>query len=388
MFLKFRFSRLPLPKQDIICLSILALVVIFTRSVLLMNAPSMYFFDSYSYVDQALDFIQTGQIILKPSLPFILTLSFFLQLFNWLAPSINVVQAIMVSFSVMATIILYLIGKKMVGTMFALIASILAAFEQYFMSFSIVGHNDVFAISMGLASFYFATLNKKLQYVLTPILFYIVVGTRPELYPVFLVPIILLNVYKNWKSNLRQKLLLTLYLTVIYVLPALWIYTILPTYTRFSPIQRIMLFLNPELIGVTFNSVFKFYSQDILNNIFVAFCFLGVFVWFVRTFGGFAIFKKAKQSIQAKTWFTECKNSFRMLLNSERVVIGICIFLIFAVYFLVLVTYGFGYTITDGQLTVIPTISERYLILPRLLLSFSLAFPLYLGLRWIYVKII
>lgn len=352
-----------------------------------MNAPFMYFFDSYGYVNQALDFVHNGQINFGPSMPFILSLSFFLKLFSWLAPPVSIVQSVMISFSAMTVLTLYFIGKKMAGTLFAFIASIFAAFEQYFLSFSIVGHNDVFAIAMGLGSFYFVTVNKKLHYVISPFLFYFAVGTRPELYPVFVVPIILFNVYKNWKSNLRQKMLLAVYLTVVYMLPALWIYTVLPNYTRFSPIQRIILFLNPELFGVALTSIFNFYSQDSLNYIFVLLCFFGVLTWFVHVYSDFVKHKGSEYLSQTKLWFKESGKLIRMLLNLESVVIGICICLIFGIYVLVLVTYGFGYVITDDKLVIIKTLSERYLILPRLLLSFSLTYPLSLTIKWIYVKI-
>ena len=110
MPLILRFSR-----QTLFCVIILVSVVIFTRIILVSNAPNMYFFDSYGYVNRALDFVHNGQINFGVGMPFILSLSFFLKLFSGLAPSTIIVQSVMVSFSVMTVLILYLIGKKCLG---------------------------------------------------------------------------------------------------------------------------------------------------------------------------------------------------------------------------------------------------------------------------------
>jgi uncharacterized membrane protein len=222
---------------------------------------------------------------------------------------------------------------------------------------------------------------------MTPLFFFLAVGTRPELYPVLVVPIVLFSIYRNWKSNLKQKVLLISYLIAIYILPVLWLYNVALTYTRFSPIQRLLLFLNPDLVGVAIKSILSFYPQDLLNQILSLMCIIGVVTWLVRTYRHFVAVESHELLQERKLGFKDVGNFLRNILKSESVLTGICVCLIFGIYVAALVTYGFGYVITDGKLVVIRSLPERYLILPRLLLSFSLAYPFSLYIRWVYAKI-
>lgn len=385
--LSFRFNMQNFSRQEIIYVLILVSLVVFTRIILVSIAPNMYFFDSYGFVNKALDLVYNGQISFGAGLPFIFLLGFCLYSFSWVAPPLIIVQSIMISFSIITILILYLIAKKISGTLFAFLGSILAAFEPYFISYSIVGHNDVFAIALGLASFYFVIATKKLNYIITPFLFYMAVGTRPELYPVFSVPILLFTVYKNWKSNLRQKMILVAYLVLVYLLPIIWISTIMPYYTRFSPIQRMILFLNPELIGIVLTNIFNFYSQESLNTLFLLLCFLGVLTWFINALSNFFTITPSVIFHPTKFSLKECMKFIRNLLKSERFIVGICMCLIFGIYVVILTTFGFGYVITDDKLSVIKSLPARYTILPRLIISFLLAYPISLFSTWVYDKI-
>lgn len=386
--MKLGLKRPPLPKQDLFLICVVLAAVVFTRVILVLIAPNMYFFDSYGYLNQALDYIRNGHINLGTGLPFVLSLGILMKIFDWIAP-ITVIQSFMILLSVLTVFILFLIGRKISGTLFAFLASILAAFEPYFISFSVVGHNDVFAIAMGLISFYFATTSYKLRYVITPLFFFLAVGTRPEFYPALVVPIVLYSIYQNWKSNLKQKISLFSYLAAVYVLPALWFYNLASTYTRFSPVQRLLLFLNPDLVGVAIKSIFTFYQPDLLNQILSLMCIIGVATWLVRTYRHFIVVRSNELLEERKLGIKDVGNFARArdLLKSKSVLTGICVCLIFGIYVATLVTFGFGYVITDGKLDVIRTLPERYLILPRLLLSFSLAYPFSLYIRWVYAKI-
>jgi hypothetical protein len=367
-------------EKNIFCISALLFLVVITRIILITYAPHIYFFDAYTYIKSAEDFAHFNSFNYEVGLPFILSLGISLKLFSWLSP-ILVAQGFMVCFSAIVVVLLFLIGRKMAGTFFGFIAAVLASFEQYFLSFSIVPHNDIFAIALGLSAFYFATTTNKVRYILSPVLFYLAVATRPEFYLIFGIPILMLITYRGWNSNFRKKIILLFYASAIYIAPIFWINIVMPLYTRFSVVERIGMFLKPSLFGVVFNSVFNFYPFSLINEFFIVIAILAIIVWLTKYFH----FRNHK-SLNLSKLGTK-RDQLRALFNSGSF-IALCVLIIFVVYLLVLVVFAFGYTIIDGTVIVDPTLPVRYIIVPRLLLSFAFVYPFYLLAKVVYFRIV
>jgi hypothetical protein len=367
-------------EKNIFCISALLFLVVITRIILITYAPHIYFFDAYTYVKSAEDFVHFNSFNYEVGLPFILSLGISLKLFSWLSP-ILVAQGFMVCFSAIVVVLLFLIGRKMAGTFFGFIAAVLASFEQYFLSFSIVPHNDIFAIALGLSAFYFATTTNKIRYVLSPVLFYLAVATRPEFYPIFGIPILMLIAYRGWNSNFRKKITLLFYASAIYVAPIFWINIVMPLYTRFSVVERIGIFLKPSLFDVVFNSVFNFYLFNLINEFFIVIAILAIIVWLTKYFH----LRNYKSLTLPK--LGTIRDQLRALFNSGSF-IALCVLIVFVVYLLVLVVFAFGYTIIDGTVIVDPTLPVRYIIVPRLLLSFAFVYPFSLLAKVVYFRIV
>ena len=384
--LKFRFNRPCAPKQDIICLLILLSSTISTRLILIANAPFVYFFDSYAYVGEAIDFVNSGILQYQVGLPFVLVLGTLLKIFGFLLGAKMVSQLFMSIVSVLIVAITYLLGMKMSGRTFALLASLLVAFEPYFLAFSIVPHNDVFAIGMGLIAFYFVILSKKFCYILSPIFFYLAIFTRPELYPIFGVPIVVFHLYKSSKTGLRQNIPILMFIIAVYVLPFAWVYSLMPTYTRFTIIERFILFLKPGLLAIAIGSTFTFYNYLFLDQVFSMLFVLGTVMCLANLCSSSFAIERKKSLLRISIKFKKGR-SVRSILKSDGAMIAFCLGLIFAIYVVTITVYGFGYVIDNGTIKIIPRLPERYLILPRLLISFPLAYPISLVARRFYVKI-
>lgn len=382
--MKFKFDSVI--RQGMICIFILVASTIVPRLLLIMNAPSIYFFDSYAYVSEAIDFASSGTLQYRVGLPFIFVLGSLLKVLGSLLGAVLVSQLFMLFLSVLLVAITYLLGMEMSGRTFALLASLLAAFESYFLSFSIVPHNDVFAITMGLIAFYLATLSKKFYYILSPFFFYLAVFTRPEFYPVFGVPIIVFYFYKNLKTSLRQNIAILVFIISLYILPFAWAYSVAQAWTRFTIIEKFILFLKPDLLAIAIESTFTFYNHPLLNQVFSVLFMLGIVMCLANPCLSSVTIKRKEGLPRISIRFKNSK-SIRNILKSDGAMIAFCLGLIFAIYMVTLTVYGFGYVIVDGTLEIIPWLSERYLILPRLLISFPLAYPISLVARRFYVKI-
>jgi len=73
---------------------------------------------------------------------------------------------------------------------------------------------------------------------------------------------------------------------------------------------------------------------------------------------------------------------------SDRVIVAFCLLLVFVIHIIVLTVYGYGYVIVDGKLIITQWIPDRYLILPRLLLSYPFACVLSVVIQKVYAEIV
>jgi len=322
------------------------------------------------------DFASHGTIDIGVGMPLVLALGVLLYIFESSLGSLLVSRLLMFAMSAVAVSIIYLLGSKMVGKTFGFLAALLAIFEPYFLTYSIVPHSDVFGIAIALTALYLATSNLRFGYVLAPVFFYLAVFTRPEFFLILIIPILVFSLAKivmRPRTQLRNSLAKLGFLLGIYVLPSLWVYVTLGTYTRFSVFERLSLFLKPEILQFTLDSTFEFYDNTILNQVLFLFFAIGA---------GLALFTIVNQffSIEREGKLFSVKRrmdrSIRDIILSDKALVSFCVLLLFVMNIIVLTVFSIGYTIVGGTVIIEPWLPDRYLILPRLLISYPLVYPL------------
>lgn len=383
--MRFKFNITRALKHNITLIFVLLSLTIVSRLFLIMNAPFIYHFDSYMYISKAIDFSSRGEIQFSVGTPFVVSLGVLLYILGSPFGAIIVSRLLVLLMSALIVCVIYLLGLRMSGKTFAFIAALLAISEPFFLSFSIVPHNDIFVVATGLAAFYLATLKSmKFSLVLSPILFYITAFTRPEFFVVLVFPIL---VYYSWKHlkviSIRNMIKLG-FLSSLLVIPAIWVGTVYPTVTRFGITEKFALFLKPELLKLTMESLFEFYNHEFLNQIFFALLGIGVGWALLNTLFKLVVFEKRgrKFSIRRKK-----DQSIREVFLSDRVMISFCLFLLFLVHIIILTVYGYNYVIVNGEIIIRTWLPDRYLILSRLLLSYPLAYVLTMIVKGVHAEV-
>jgi len=381
--LKFRLNILQRLKLDLVLLLILFSVAIASRLLLILNAPFVYFFDSYSYIAKAIDLFSNGSVQFGIGMPFIIFLGLLFGILRYFFEPIFVARLLMLLTTVLLIYFIYSLGVKMTGKVLGFLAGLIAIFEPYSLSFSIVPHSDVFAIAMGLPAIYFATSSQRSRQIWSAIFFYIAVLTKPELFLVCVIPILLFYFYRVMKMRSIKASIPLILGIVVYILPALWLYVVARSLTRFDIIQKFGLFLTPELLQNTLDLTFRFYDDPFLNQaIFVLFC-LGISFALLNIFAQFLSLQR-KGKIFSIGYRKEKRISDVFL--SDGAVVAFCILLVFVISIIVVTAYGYGYVIVEGKLIITKALSQRYLILPRLLLSYPLAYTLFVVVRKVYAE--
>lgn len=382
-----------IPKQDVICIIILSSAGIFTRLLLVLNTPFLYGQDAYYYLSEARDFASTGSIRFKEGMPFVFFLGAFLRIFGPLFGDINASRIFMILTSLILIIIIYFFGKKMSGRLLGLLAALLVTFEPYFLQWSTVPYREAFAISAGLLAVYFAISDKRFQNILSPILFYLAISTRAELFLALVIPMLISHFHKVLKTRSKggrmTGSLASFFFAVfiLFIIPFFAVYIYVQSWGAFGLVQRVALFLTPRLLSTTWELSFHFYDQQLLNQLItisvelvVALSLLNIFVQ--------VKFEKNKNfpfSIQFRG-FKGIKDAF----FSEKGMTASSLLLLFVIYIIVLTTFTYGYNwafyvspsdlanvdILRRAVIIIPWLPERYLILLRLLISYPLAYPL------------
>lgn len=371
-------------RTHLFILACLATLTIITRLLLIAKASFIYNFDSYTYIYKAIDFASRGEIQLSAGMPFVIVLGVFFRIFGSTFGAILISRFLMLLMSTLLVCIIYLFGLKMSTKTFGFFAALLAIFEPYFFSYSIVPHNDVFVVAMGLVAFYFAASNTKFRYVLSPVFFYIAVFTRPEVYMILIVPLLMTSFLKHLRISSVRDMVSFVFFSSLFVLPSVWVYSIYSAVTRFGLIEKLTLFLQPELLNTTLKSAFDFYDSEFLNQAFFALIVLGLVLGFFNLVTQFIGFERNGKRLFIKKKKHE---SIKDVFLSDRVVVAFSLLLMFVLHIVVLTVYGYGYVIVGGVIEITAASPDRYLILSRLLMSYPLAYTLSIAVRRVYAEI-
>ncbi len=386
-------------KQSIICLVVLVSETIIARIFLIMGAPSIYGQDAYGYLSEAMDFASNGAIQIKAGLPFVFFLAISLKIFGSSLGVIMTSRLFMLFMSSLLTITIYSIGLRMAGRVFGLLAALLASVEPYLLVYSIVPHNDVFAITIGLMALYFAISSVRIsRHILAPVFFYLAIFTRPELFLALVVPMLVLYFWKNSKmrqtqdevANVRSQIAFAF---LVYVIPSILLYQYAQPFGRLGIMERIILFLKPELLRTAFESSLLLYGQPFLDQAISVLIALGLLLAILNKTTNVSL-KKENSSLLILLRYKKVRR-FKEISFSENTVIALCLFLFFILFIITLTLWGFSYewafyvsdsamsdlNIVRQALIIMPTIHDRYLIPVRLLVSYPLAYPLFLATK-------
>jgi hypothetical protein len=396
--LKKLFSRIK--KWDAICILVLLVITLFTQTVLIINTPFLYAQDAFRYLGDAMNFAYNGTIEFKVGIPFIFVLGVFVRIFAPFFGEIFASRLFMLLISALLIIIIYKFGQKMSGRLLGVLAGLLAVFEPYRLKYSTVPYLEAFAITAGLIALYLTLSGRKFQTVFAPFFFYIAVLTRPELFLPLVIPIVIIYFYKNWKNHSKQenKGLFSsfLFVFVVYVLPSIPIYFYVQSWGAFGLAQRIMLFLTPELLSTTIASSFRFYDQQLLNQVICLSVMAIMGLSFLKTFFQASFSKngkKIKLLVQSKIG--------KKISLSDGTLTAFCLFLVSLIYTIFLTIFAYQYSwafyVAPSDMTnisvlkeaviVTPILHDRYVIFLRLLMGFPLAYPLVLLARKVWVAV-
>jgi hypothetical protein len=360
-------------KRPLAPLIVLFSITVITRLVMIVNSPFVYYFDPYVYLSKAFDFALLGAFRLEVGAPFILSLEFCYHIFGSAIGLVGASRLLMLIMSTLLVSVIYLFGVKLSGKVFGFLVALLAIFEPFFLSYSIVPHNDIFTITLGLVAFYLATTKSKLSYVLAPFLFYMAIFTRPELSLTLIVPIIVFLFLTYLKARSNKAGIKLLFYIIVFVIPLGMIYVYAQGFTRFTISEKFSLFLTPELLSKTLDLSFRFYNQPVFNQILFLVIILSVLLVLARTVQRFFVFQK----IGPVHWLKSRTGvSIKDIILSDKAILTFSLLLIFLFHVVAITAYGYEYLIIDGELSVMNRLTDRYLILPRILLSFPLAYLL------------
>lgn len=349
------------------------IIGLFCRVYLILNCPTIYFFDAYTYLDGALKLLNNGSANFSIGFPFLFALAGAIKT---LSPILGVIDAARIFSLGCSLLIIYLlyrfgeiIGGKVLGTLIAIVAS----FEPYFISYSIVPHNDVFTIMVALLTLWLARSNWRYRFVICPILFFSAVFTRPEFYVVFIIPLILLLSHRLRSHNLKKKSIFVVYLTTIYILPFVFLFfLIVESYTRFSIVERIMLFPAQELLINTAKNIFVFSGNFLVNLAFVLLPVITVVMLILRTVTSVEIIPTKRVPIAVRLNSLE---ELKRVLCSYNMILILSFLVAFVVALAIVTVYAYSYKIVDGEILVNFSLTPRYIILPRIFLAFAFAYP-------------
>ena len=349
------------------------IIGLFCRVYLILNCPTIYYFDAYTYLDAALKLLNNGSVKFSIGFPFVFTLASAIKTLSPILGTIDASRVFSTGCSLLIIYILYrfgeIIGGKVLGTLIAIIASI----EPYFISYAIVPHNDVFTIMVALLTLWLARSNWRYRFVICPLLFFSAVLTRPEFYVIFIIPLILLLSHRLRSHNLKKKSIFVVYLTTIYILPfILLLLFIVGSYTRFSIVERIVLFPTQELLINTAQIIFIFSGDFLANLTFALLPAITVMMLILSTVASVETIPTKRVPIAVRlSSLKEIKSVF----CSYKALLVLSFLVAFIVALATISVYAYSYKIVDGEILVNFSLTPRYIILPRIILAFAFAYP-------------
>ena len=358
--------ELKLEKKELIGLSAIFTLVgisLASRCLIVLHTDTVLGVDAYGYIYQAKQFSGFDFYSYERGYVFTLILraSFALSQ-DYVLTS----RLITILLSVLLVVVFFLVGKKFLGSRVAFIAALFVSFETQFLIYSTIPYTEIFLSLLVFVAFYASTNSRRLvRYVLFPFALGLATLTRIEAY-LLLMPSIVVFIRTETMERNRTKLVTSLSLLLYIGIPLL-AFAIFPQIviqyysarTRFDPLERAVIFLQPRLLQTILELTFNVFSDSVLNFLFLLSVILGIL---------FAIVGSV---------YTRRKKLISMLMSHN--LLPFSLFLFFCLYTVFITMYApWGIRIVGSHITVIGNPpSQRYLIITKLLLFYPSAYVIY-----------
>ena len=346
-------------KLDFTFLIILSLIVILTRIIFMENhLQTMIFIDSYRHLSQAIFIDLTSDF---PG-SFIYLLSILYPKEEAPIQSLFFLRTTVIVFSVQLVIFFYLISRKFFDPFFSVIGTLFVIFLPMFVTHSTTLHDDIFALSMALTSFYFLIRTKSLiSLSLASFFLIIAVSARADM-GIFIFPFLIsFSLYLSKKFGLKFPVVLGIVLISFFVIA---LFGIQEFGTQFfyqneynNIIEQFFWYFTIDNLSMVIQSIFLIVENDLINGAFIFTVVSGIILVLV---------------IHRKKLGKNFSNIKKM---DEKYFVIIFLFLIFLVSIVSLTTLHIGWTVDeDGNRVPKDTLHPRYLITSRLILIFPLVY--------------
>ena len=341
---------------------VLITISITTRISLIIVAPYIYHLDSFNYLNAANNFALSGEIQFRIGLPFILFLGTFLRAFLEFSNIFLASRICVLLTSTLLVILTYLLGNRLSGNLLGLVAGLFVIFNPYILKYSVVPHNDIFALTVGVLAFLFSTSRLKKNYLLSAFFIYLALLTRPDIGLALLFPIVTLCYTCISSLSTKKRIII---ITLLYILPSFLAYLLARSQlymSRFNLLARFLMFFQLSKFRIVLDRLFTFSEISILNTVSILFIGCGLLLAVLEILSLFIRFTS--------------KDKGTMNLLSAKQLVAFNLFLFFLIYLVVVVVWGFPYTIEDGVLQVHLTLNDRRLIPLSFVLSYAFAYPI------------
>lgn len=323
----------------------------------------MYYYDSYHYVSWASDFINKGSM---PSVdpPFTVLLALWIATFGSFSEPLIVARFLNTILALITSFLLFNLSRKFLGDEFAFMSTLLIMIEPIFLSFSITTHNDVFAMMNAVASLNGALSQRRIFYMLgAPVTFTLAVLSKPFLYIVLGIVIILIYIHRILRSKKSKKFRLAVVLSILIIFSLAPLSSFAQQYyfrtTRFDPITKATIFLRPEILQFVIDKIFLLANVNFIDTSFRALFVIGnllILYIFLKRFR-----RNSKVVNQGAIQFLP----LFMLMIAYLSIPAFAIFVI-------------PYQIIDGTIIPILDINKRYLLWPRFAILWVDTFALWM----------
>jgi len=355
-------------RVDLLILNFLGFVTIYASIFLLQNhAEFMYDIDSFRYYFLAKF---PGDSFAGSSQSFVKFLS-FIQDIAPISDQLLFLRTINIIFTVQLVVFIYLIGRKIFNPFFATAGALLVSFSPILTSYSVTLHNDIFALAMCFGALFFMIMPRSINLIIAGILLSVAGLTRIDTTLLFILPFIIsVSYFFSKKIRMRFLYLFVLGLMILVVGGFLVSQNADIYSSRFSPIERLSLFLNYDTINTVWKNASNITQNELLNSIFSIVLFVCASIFLVN-------FRK-----KILKFFTSMGDNF----NSRKIA-AFYLTIVFFVSVFSAATLHILYTIDEENdlLIIKEKIIERYVLPTQILIlfGFTLVFSIFSSVQFL-----
>jgi len=339
-------------KVDLIIMNYLAFITIFASVYFMLNhAQFMYDIDSYRYF-----FLSntTEDYFSGNNTSFVIFLSVLRDIFPN-SEELLFLRIVNTIFTAQIVLFIYLIGRKIFNSFFALVGALLVSFAPILTSFSVTLHNDIFALAMGLGALFFMLKPRTTNLVIAAVLLSITGLTRVDTAFLFFIPFsISISYWASNKFHIRFLFFFVLVMLVFFTIGYILSQNSEIYSSRFSIIDRLILFLNYDTIEIVWKTSTNISHYELLNNLFSGILVVSAIIFLIT-------FRK-----EIRRFFMLKGDKF----NSKK----IAVFYLMIVFFISIIsnaTLHVDYTIDEDGLNIKKKITDRYVIPTQILFLFG-----------------